>query len=138
MDMGTPQGSMGVCSVDFDNDLRPDIWVCNYENQSFALYKNDGNDFFRYATASSGLLSLGTTYVAFGVTPGDFDLDGFEDVVVANGHVMKHTTTGSPAQNQIYLRNTGEKTLYQRDLSSDELLRSTVAWARRRSDGLRP
>ena len=108
-DMGTPQGSMGVCSVDFDNDLRPDIWVCNYENQSFALYKNDGNDFFRYATASSGLLSLGTTYVAFGVTPGDFDLDGFEDVVVANGHVMKHTTTGSPAQNQIYLRNTGKK-----------------------------
>lgn len=108
-DMGTPQGSMGICSLDYDNDLRPDLWVCNYENQAFALYKNDGNSFFRYATASTGLLALGTTYVAFGATSGDFDLDGYEDVVIANGHVMKHTSTGSPAQNQIYLRNTGKK-----------------------------
>jgi hypothetical protein len=108
-DMGTPQGSMGICSLDYDNDLRPDLWVCNYENQAFALYKNDGNDFFRYATASTGLLSLGTTYVAFGATSGDFDLDGYEDVVIANGHVMKHTSTGSPSQSQIYLRNTRKK-----------------------------
>jgi len=108
-DMGRPQGSMGICSLDYDNDLRPDLWVCNYENQAFALYKNDGNSFFRYATASTGLLALGTTYVAFGATSGDFDLDGYEDVVIANGHVMKHTLTGSAAQSQIYLRNTGKK-----------------------------
>ena len=108
-DMGTPQGSMGVCTLDYDYDLRPDIWVCNYENQAFAFYQNDGDNFFRYATASSGLLALGTTYVSFGTASGDFDLDGDEDVVVANGHVMQHTPTGRPAQSQIYLTNTGKK-----------------------------
>ena len=108
-DMGTPQGSMGICALDYDHDLRPDIWVCNYENQAFAFYQNDGGNFFRYATASAGLLALGTTYVAFGTTAGDFDLDGDEDVVVANGHVMRYLPSGTPAQNQLFLRNTGKK-----------------------------
>ena len=124
-DMGTPQGSMGLCTFDFDHDLRPDIWVCNYENQAFALYQNDGANFFRYATASTGLLALGTTYVAFGTASGDFDLDGHEDVVVANGHVMRHTTTGSPAQAQIYLRNTGKKKFVKESFSGENYFGQT-------------
>jgi enediyne biosynthesis protein E4 len=119
-DMGSPQGSMGLCTLDFDNDLRPDIWVCNYENQAFALYKNDGNNFFRYATASTGLLALGTTYVAFGTTSGDFDLDGFEDIVVANGHVIKHTPTRTAAQSQLYLRNNGKNRFVKESFPSSD------------------
>jgi hypothetical protein len=109
-DLGSPQGSMGLCLLDYDQDLMADIWVCNYENQAFALYKNDGQSNYRYVTSATGLMALGTTYVAFGTASGDFDSDGDEDVVVANGHVMQfHQGGGNSSQNPLYLTNTGKK-----------------------------
>jgi enediyne biosynthesis protein E4 len=104
--MGTPEGSMGLCTFDYDGDLLNDIWVCNYENQAFALYKNDGDFSFRYVTSTAGLAALGTTYVAWGTAAIDFDLDGDEDIVVANGHVMRGN---DPAQLPLYLENKGNK-----------------------------
>lgn len=107
---GTPQGSMGLCTLDFDDDLRPDILVCNYESQAFALYKNDGGASFRYATSTSGLMALGTTYVAFGSTSGDFDLDGDEDIAIANGHVMRNLQgEKTTEQHPLYLTNLGHE-----------------------------
>jgi len=109
-DLGSPQGSMGLCTLDYDQDLMADIWVCNYENQAFALYKNDGQSNYRYVTSATGLMALGTTYVAFGTASGDFDQDGDEDVVVANGHVMQfHQGGGNSSQQALYLTNNGKK-----------------------------
>lgn len=104
-DMGTPQGSMGLCVLDFDADLRLDLLVCNYENQAFALYKNDGDSNFRYATSSAGLMALGTTFVAWGATATDFDADGVEELVIANGHVMR---SSPPEQSPIFMQNVGK------------------------------
>lgn len=101
-DMGTPQGSMGLCVLDYDSDLLTDLMVSNYENQAFALYKNDGDSNFRYATSTTGLQALGTTYVAWGSSACDFDLDGDEDVVVVNGHVMM---SNPPEQLPLFLKN---------------------------------
>ncbi len=101
-DMGTPSGSMGLCTLDFDSDLRADIWVCNYENQAFGLYQNDGEANFRYATTSAGLMALGTSAVAWGTAAQDYDLDGDEDIVVSNGHVMR---SNPPEQLPILLTN---------------------------------
>ncbi len=103
-DMGTPQGSMGLCTLDYDSDLRLDLMVANYENQAFALYKNDGDANFRYATSTAGLMALGTTYVAWGTVATDLDLDGDEDFVIANGHVMR---SSPPEQLPLLLQNTG-------------------------------
>lgn len=109
-DLGSPQGSMGLCVLDYDQDLMSDIWVCNYENQAFGLYKNDGQSNYRYVTSATGLMALGTTYVAFGTVSGDFDQDGDEDLVVANGHVMQfHQGGGNSSQHALYLTNTGKK-----------------------------
>jgi len=105
-DMGTPQGSMGLCTLDYDGDLSPDIMVCNYESQAFALYKNDGDSNFRYVTSTTGLMALGTMCVAWGTSATDFDLDGDEDVVIANGHVMR---AKPPEQVPLYLNNLGTK-----------------------------
>ena len=104
-DMGTPQGSMGLCALDYDADLRLDLLVCNYENQAFALYKNDGDANFRYVTSTAGLMALGTTFVAWGVTATDFDADGAEELVIANGHVM---SSSPPEQSPIFLQNVGK------------------------------
>jgi len=120
-DAGTPQGSMGLCTLDYDQDLLPDIWVCNYESQAFALYKNDGKANFRYVTATTGLMALGTTYVAFGTTTADFDLDGDEDIVVTNGHVMRFRQGGGTAdQNPLFLTNSGAKRFARQSFSDSE------------------
>ncbi len=105
-DMGTPQGSMGLCNLDYDADLYPDIMVCNYESQAFALYKNDGDANFRHVTSTTGLMALGTMSVAWGASATDFDLDGDEDIVIANGHVMR---AKPPEQLPLYLNNLGTK-----------------------------
>ncbi len=104
---GKSNGSMGVSVLDFDGDLRLDIWVCNYENETFALYKNDGNSNFRHVTSSTGITALGTLFVAFGTVAADFDSDGDEDIVVANGHVLRFPTGNSVDQFPLLLLNNG-------------------------------
>ena len=107
-DRGVPNGSMGLCALDFDRDLQTDIFVCNYESQAFALYKNDGNSSFRYVTSTSGLSALGTAYVAFGTTANDFDSDGDEDIVIANGHVIRFPANDFLSQPALLMTNNGK------------------------------
>ena len=115
-DMGTPQGSMGLCALDFDSDLKLDLLVCNYENQAFALYKNDGDANFRYATSTAGLMALGTTFVAWGATATDFNADGTEELVIANGHVMR---SSPPEQSPVFLQNIGNGKFQKHQFNSD-------------------
>lgn len=94
-DEATANGSMGVDIGDFNQDGLPDLWVANYESEAFALYKNIGNGQFLYASRETGVSAIGNIFVGFGTQFGDFDSDGDEDLVVANGHVIhypKHTT----------------------------------------------
>jgi enediyne biosynthesis protein E4 len=105
---GNPNGSMGIAVFDFDGNLQPDLWVTNYENETCALYLNDGNSNFRCATASTGIMSLGTLFVSFGTVAGDLDLDGDEDLVVANGHVMRFPNGNTTDQFPLLLVNAGD------------------------------
>jgi enediyne biosynthesis protein E4 len=104
---GLPNGSMGVATLDYNRDLVPDLWVTNYENETFALYHNDGQGLFRCLTESAGIAALGTLYVGFGTVAGDFTNTGLEDLVVTNGHVMQHPRYSTVAQEPLYLRNSG-------------------------------
>lgn len=94
-DHGMPNGSMGVDLCDFNADGRPDIWVANYERESFALYRNDGQGTFLHVSQRFGITDLGGLFVGFGTACEDFNADGRTDIVVANGHVMKFPL-GSP------------------------------------------
>ena len=102
---GVANGSMGLAVVDIENDLRPDLWVTNYENETFGLYQNSGNGNFLWASERAGVNALGTLFVGFGTTAGDFDLDGDEDLVVANGHVMRFPVRATVAQQPLLLAN---------------------------------
>lgn len=104
---GNPNGSMGIAVFDFDGNLQPDLWVTNYENETCALYLNDGNTNFRCATAATGIMALGTLFVSFGTVSGDLDLDGDEDLVVANGHVNRFPSGNSVDQFPLLLENSG-------------------------------
>ena len=103
---GTANGSMGLAVFDLDQDLRQDLWITNYENETFALYRNTGQGNFLWATEQSGVNAIGTLFVGFGTVAGDFDRDGDEDLAVANGHVMLHPAHSSVAQEPLLLVNT--------------------------------
>jgi len=95
---GVPNGSMGVDLLDFNQSGRPDIWVTNYEREDFALYRNEGPGAFLHVSDIAGLNVLGGLFVGFGTVCADLDLDGQEDIMVNNGHVIIHPTSSPRAQ----------------------------------------
>ena len=104
-EQGFSNGSMGVDLFDFNLDGLPDIFVANYEDESFALYRNQGNAYFVHVSQPTGITALGELFVGFGSVCADFDRDGDEDVVVANGHVVKYPRAAPRRQVPLYLEN---------------------------------
>ena len=79
--------SMGaaVSIVDFDKDGWPDIYVTNSgEGSRNALYRNQQDGTFRDVAAEVGLAEVNApgTGVSMGAVWGDFDNDGFEDLLI--------------------------------------------------------
>lgn len=102
---GAPEGSMGTDIGDANLDGLPDIWVANFENQSFGLYRNFGGASFEHASGVSGITAVGSVYVGFGTMFLDADLDGAEDLFVANGHVMQFPTLTPLKQKPLLFHN---------------------------------
>ncbi len=84
---GVARGAMGIDSGDYDNSGYPSIVIGNFSNEMIALYHNEGRGFFidEAPTSTVGASSLLT--LAFGAFFFDFNLDGFLDIFVTNGHV---------------------------------------------------
>ncbi len=109
-DRGNANGSMGVDAGDFDGSGRPSLWVTNYENESHALYRNQGTGLFTFSTYAAGIAAIGQQYVGFGTAFVDVDRDGWEDLVISNGHVIRHPAKPSQLrQRPVLLRNHGGK-----------------------------
>jgi hypothetical protein len=90
---GEIDGSMGVDAGDADGDGKPVLWVTNYEGQLHNLYRLihcQDIPFFRCDTAAAGIPILGRKDVGWGTGFIDFDLDGWEDLFVSNGHTLRH------------------------------------------------
>lgn len=104
---GIPNGSMGVDVADYNHDGLPDIWVANFERETFALYENDGRGFFRHVSEPLGITAIGGVFVGFGTMFMDFNRDGFEDVIVNNGHVQFHPQETPIRQVPLILMNQG-------------------------------
>jgi enediyne biosynthesis protein E4 len=104
---GKPNGSMGLAVCDYDNNLAPDLWVTNFEQETFALYRNDGAGNFVHVSREAGITALGNLFVGFGTAMGDFDLDGDEDTLISNGHVVYYPTIGTLRQSPVVLENIG-------------------------------
>jgi hypothetical protein len=108
---GVARGAMGVDAADYDGSGRAHLIVGNFTNQMLGLYRNEGHGLFvdeapRSAVGRSSLLSL-----AFGVFFFDYDLDGWPDIFVANGHIDEEIGRVQPriryAEPPLLFRNTG-------------------------------
>src|SRR5262245_7040961 len=107
-DRGTPNGSMGVDAGDYDRCGRPSLIVANFQNETHAMYHNEcrGDAMqFRYTTMATGLAALGQLYVGFGIGFVDLDNDGWDDLIITNGHVLRHPTTAKRRQHPVLMRN---------------------------------
>lgn len=104
-DSGLYNGSMGVDAADFDGSGRPSLVVTNFQGEIHALYRNLGGNRFRHQSQAAGLGRIGRSFVGFGTAFADFDRDGWEDLVIANGHVLRRPSGSSHRQRPIYLRN---------------------------------
>lgn len=108
-DSGTPDGSMGVDAGDYNLDGQPDLWVSNYERESFALYRNEGNFFFQHVSRSTQVTAVGGLAVGWGTVFIDFDRDGDEDVFVSNGHVIRYPKNAPIRQPPLLFQNDSGK-----------------------------
>ena len=103
--LGAAEGSMGTDLGDFDLDGLPDLWVANFEDETFGLYKNLGEMQFEHVSHETGLDRIGRAYVGWGVVFGDWNLDGDEDVFVSNGHVVRHAHNVPVQQLPVLMEN---------------------------------
>jgi hypothetical protein len=84
---GVARGAMGVDAADYDRSGRQHLIVGNFSNQMLGLYHNEGHGLFvdeapRSSIGRASLLSL-----TFGLFFFDYDLDGYPDILAANGHI---------------------------------------------------
>ncbi len=83
---GGSQAGMGVDAADVNRDGRFDLLVTNYAGEHNAFYENRGEGFFDEIGHASGLAGSSMPHVGWGAAFIDLDSDGWEDVVVTNGH----------------------------------------------------
>ena len=84
---GVARAGMGVDAADYDRSGMASILITNFSNQMLSLYHNEGKGLFvdeapRSEVGRNSLLTLG-----FGCFFFDYDLDGWPDIFVANGHI---------------------------------------------------
>lgn len=110
---GIARGAMGADAADYDRSGRPHLLVGNFSNQMLGLYRNEGNGLFvdeapRSTVGRASLLSL-----AFGVFFFDYDLDGWPDILAANGHIEEEIGRVQPKvqyrQPPLLFRNLGNR-----------------------------
>ncbi len=84
---GVARAGMGVDAADYDRSGAASILITNFSNQMLSLYHNEGKGLFvdeapRSEVGRATLLTLG-----FGCFFFDYDLDGWPDIFIANGHI---------------------------------------------------
>jgi hypothetical protein len=82
---GEGYGNMAGAFGDFDRDGKLDLFVTRADNQPASLYWNQGDHFIDIAR-KAGIAGLTMAPVKWGTGFGDFDNDGWPDLLVANGN----------------------------------------------------
>ncbi|WP_026232261.1 FG-GAP-like repeat-containing protein [Neolewinella persica] len=104
--------AMGIAKGDYDNDGDIDLYITNIRENP--LFENDAaRSFFSFRSFAAGvalpeLTSWGTSFT-------DFDLDGYLDLIVANGQVAEEL---NKPEAQRYFHNKGDGTFTDTSVSS--------------------
>jgi hypothetical protein len=109
---GKTFAGMGVDAADYDNDGWPDVFITTLSNETYPLYRNNGDLSFAWATNSSSVGQITLLYSGWGTRFIDADNDGWRDAFVAQSHVLdtieKTTSYLKYKQMPLLMRNTGK------------------------------
>jgi hypothetical protein len=108
---GRTYAGMGVDFADYNNDGWPGIVVTDLANQRYALYQNNGDGTFLYASTTSGISRMTLGHSGWGVRFLDYDNDGWKDLLIAQGHDLDTIEKSNPGlhyrEPMLLARNTG-------------------------------
>ena len=112
-DDGTARGAMGADWADYDRSGRPHLLVGNFSNQMLALYHNEGGGLFVDEAPASTVGKDSLLSLTFGAFFFDYDLDGYPDILAANGHIEEQIGRVQPKihyeEPPLLFRNLGAK-----------------------------
>ena len=84
---GVARAGMGIDAADYDRSGYPSLVVTNFSNQMIALYHNERNGLFVDVAPTSEVGRSSLLTLGFGCFFFDYDLDGWPDLYVADGHL---------------------------------------------------
>ena len=84
---GLARAGMGIDAADYDRSGYPSVVIGNFSNQMLGLYHNEGNGLYVDEAPRSDVGRRSLLTLAFACFFFDYDLDGWLDIFVANGHI---------------------------------------------------
>jgi enediyne biosynthesis protein E4 len=84
---GKARAGMGVDVADFENSGKPGIAITNFDNEMIGLYRAAGSGTYDDISIAAGVGLPSKNTLGFGCAFLDVDLDGSQDLMVANGHI---------------------------------------------------
>jgi hypothetical protein len=85
-DAGRARAGMGVDTASLDNDGVQSIGIGNFSREALSLYRQQGSVFLDIA-GRSRLVQATLPPLTFGLRFFDYDLDGYKDLMLVNGHI---------------------------------------------------
>jgi hypothetical protein len=136
---GVARGAMGVDSADYDRSGKQHLAVGNFSNQMVGLYHNEGKNLFVDEAPRSNLGRSTLLTLTFGLFYFDYDLDGWLDLFLANGHIDEEINRVQRkvqyAQTPLLFRNTGQGRFENTNAFSQALVARGAAYADYDHDG---
>lgn len=109
---GRTYAGMGVAFQDYNNDGWPDLLVTDLANQKYALYENNKDGTFSYASYTSGVAGETLLHSGWGTGFLDYDNSGRKDIIIAQGHDIDNINLSYPQlhykEPMMLLRNVGD------------------------------
>ncbi len=84
---GVARAGMGVDAADYDHSGNSSVLITNFSNQMLSLYHNEGKGLFVDEAPQSEIGRASLLTLGFGCFFFDYDLDGWPDIFIANGHI---------------------------------------------------
>lgn len=113
---GVEQGSMGAAVGNVNGDNWMDLFVTAFDLEHDVLYQNMRGLFFQDITQQMKMAQRSYRMVGWGNAIADFNNDGYDDIVVANGHIYPkivelENNAGYAQKNSIFLNKNGKEFL---------------------------
>jgi hypothetical protein len=85
--------------------------VGDLANQGYALFRNNGDASFSYASETTGITAMSLLHSGWGARLLDFDNDGWKDLLIVQGHLIEQIEQLQPnvryRETMLLARNTG-------------------------------